>query len=288
MTTAAGTTAQDHVIDGPHGALRVRVYGPADRPPVAGLVWVHGGGFAYGDIDMPEAHWVASSLATEGVVVVSVDYQLAPPIEDSPDDAGTERTGPGVRFPVASEEVTAAFRWAVVHAAELGVVPERWSLGGGSAGANLSAGAALRLRDEGGSQPSSLVLVYPVLHRELPPQRAELEAKVATLPPEEAFTAGETRAMNLNYVGDETLLDSPYAFPGGHDLEGLPPTFILNSETDSLRSSGELFASELAAAGVDVFVMKEKGTRHGHLNEPDNPLARRSLDRIRAWLQSEH
>jgi acetyl esterase/lipase len=287
MTAAASTTAQDHVIDGPHGGLRVRVYRPADQSSIAGLVWVHGGGFAYGDIDMPEAHWVASSLATMGVAMISVDYQLAPPLEDVPDDA-TERTGLGVRFPVASEEVTAAFRWATAHSAELGVVPERWSLGGGSAGGNLSAGAALRLRDEGGPQPCSLVLVYPVLHRELPPHRTELAAKVAALPPEDVFTAEEAMAMNLNYVGNESLLDSPYAFPGGHDLEGLPPTFILNSDSDSLRSSGELFASELAAAGVDVFVMRETGSRHGHLNQPDNPLAQRSLDRIRAWLHSQH
>ena len=58
----------------------VRVY-PADvatARPTAGLVWAHGGGFAAGDLDMPEADWVARSLAERGITVISVDYALAP------------------------------------------------------------------------------------------------------------------------------------------------------------------------------------------------------------------
>ena len=44
---------------------------PADSPPGmiangAGLVWAHGGGFAGGDLDMPEADGVARALAARG------------------------------------------------------------------------------------------------------------------------------------------------------------------------------------------------------------------------------
>lgn len=112
----------------------------------------------------------------------------------------------------------------------------------------------------------------------------QLAEKVATLPWEASFPPEITLAMNLNYVGDEAQLANPYAFPGGHDPQGLPPTFILNSDHDRLRSSGEAYASELAAAGVDVLVLRENGTRHGHLNEPDNPAAPVSIERMSAWL----
>ena len=57
-----------------------------------------------------------------------------------------------------------------------------------------------------------------------------------------------------------------------------------NSEFDSLRSSGEAYAGELAASGVDVAVLREIGTHHGHLNQPDTPAAIRSIERVAAWL----
>ena len=271
----------DRILDGPHGPLRVRTYAPSGiGSPVAGLVWVHGGAVAFGDLDMPEADRVARSIAAAGIPVVSVDYQLAG-TSGFPADAGVEAKG-GVLFPVASEEVSAAFEWAVANA-DLGVPAGCWSLGGASAGANLSAGAALRQRDEGRPQPRSILLAYPLAHAELPPHRPELATKVAALPQPD-FPPEAVRAINLNYVGDETALGHPYAFAGGQDLHGLPPVLILNSDADSLRSSGELFASELAAAGVDVLLLREDGTRHGHLNEPDAPGARRSITRILAWL----
>lgn len=272
---------EDRLLDGPHGDLRVRVYEPvagADR--VAGLVWVHGGAFMYGDLDMPEADWVARRLADVGVVVVSVDYRLAPDL-DYRDPAGAAAPD-GVRFPVASEEVTFAYGWA--RDAGLGVGSEQWSLGGASAGGNLAAGASLRLRDAGGPQPRSIVLAYPVAHYELPAPSPELAEKIAALPFDRDFPPEAMRAMGANYLGDSGLPISPYAHPGGQDLRGLPPTFVVTSDHDALRSSGEAYCAELAAAGVDVLLVREDSTYHGHLNEPDTAGAARSIARLAAWL----
>ena len=276
----------DRVLAGPHGDLRVRVYEPApDAGRVAGLVWAHGGAFMHGDLDMPEADWVARSLAGAGVVVVSVDYQLAPAFDYR--DPVVPGTPGGARFPVASEEVTFAWGWA--RDAGLGVGPERWSLGGASAGGNLAAGAALRLRDARGPQPRSVVLAYPVAHYELPAASPELAAKIAALPPDRDFPPEAMRAMGANYLGagdlgDSDLPISPYAHPGGQDLRGLPPTFVLTSDHDALRSSGEAYGAELAAAGVDVLLVREDSTYHGHLNEPGTAGAARSITRLAAWL----
>lgn len=270
-------------VPGPHGDIPLRVY-PAtasDAALLPALVWAHGGGFAWGDLDMPEAHWVSQQLAARGITVVSVDYRLAPVSAALTD---SEPARDGVLFPVASEEVTAAFRWAVEHAAEYGIDPDRVSLGGASAGGNLAAGVSLRLRDAGGVQPASLLLAYPLVHGALPEPAPELAQKIAVLPADARFEPDDVRAMNLNYVGDPVHLDNAYAFPGGHALAGLPPTFVLNSEHDSLRASGQAFAAELALAGVDVAVYREPGTRHGHLNEPENPGAQASIRRMAAWL----
>lgn len=270
-------------IPGPHGAIPLRVYRATatDARPSPALVWAHGGGFAWGDLEMPEAHWVSQELAARGVTVVSVDYRLAPVSAALTD---SEPARPGVLFPVASEEVAAAFLWATEHAADLGIDGDRLSLGGASAGGDLAAGVALRLRDAGGPQPASLMLAYPLVHAVLPEPAAELAQKITVLPPDARFEPDDVRAMNLNYVGDPAELGNPYAFPGGHDLAGLPPTFVLNSEHDNLRSSGQAFAAELALAGVDVTLCREPGTRHGHLNEPENPGAQASIRRMAAWL----
>lgn len=275
----------DRQIAGPHGPLALRVY-DSEATDGPGLVWLHGGGFAFGDLDMPEAHWVGQQLAARGITVVSVGYQLAPQFELRGSPAVGR--GTGAHFPVASEEVAAAFEWVHAHAAELGIDPDRLSLGGASAGGNLAAGASLRLRDAGGVQPASVLLAYPTLHAALPEPTPELAAKIARLDAGSAFPPASVRAMNLNYVRDEALLVDPYAFPGGHDLAGLPPTFILNSDHDSLRSSGEAYASELAAAGVDLLLLREPGTKHGHLNQPNEPAATTSINRIAAWLCPGH
>ncbi|WP_418274982.1 alpha/beta hydrolase [Isoptericola jiangsuensis] len=285
----------DRTVAGPHGDLRLRLYRPADGvTPVAGIVWAHGGAFYRGDLDMHEAEGVARALAARGVVVVSVDYALVPPFEG----AGRAPAQPAraVRFPVPSHEMAFAYAWAT--SADLGVDPHCWSIGGASAGGNLAAGASLRLRDAAAGVPDvapapsgttapvprSVVLAYPVAHHELPAASDELLAKVRTISPDESFPPPRTRAMNDNYLGHDRGPDSPYAFPGGQDLRGLPPTMVVTSDRDVLRATGEAYAAELAAAGTDVLLVREDGTRHGHLNQPQDPGCGRSIARIAAWL----
>jgi len=307
--TSDAVRTVEHVLDGPHGDLRVRVYDvPAGTTPVAGLVWAHGGAFMHGDLDMPEADHVARTLAGRGVVVVSVDYTLVPAVDYREALAVGDLTGglaavlaaDGTRFPVASREVAFAFAWAT--GADLGVPAGRWSLGGASAGGNLAAGAALRLRDAAGGHddaapvppsctvrptPRSVVLAYPVAHYELPTPWPELAAKISALPPDRNFPPAAVRAMNDNYLGHDGGPEVQYAFPGGQDLRGLPPHLVVNSDHDALRSSGETYAAELAAAGTDVMVVREDSTTHGHLNQPDDPGCARSLARLTAWLTAD-
>jgi acetyl esterase len=288
-------------LDGPHGELRVRQYAPDGVTPVAGLVWAHGGAFYRGDLDMHEADGVARAWAARGVVVVSVDYSLAPRFDGEDrgpvPGAGSGRTD--ARFPVASEEVAFAFAWATT--ADLGVPAGHWSLGGASAGGNLAAGASLRLRDAAAGVPDvvptpsgttppaprSVVLAYPVAHYVLPEPSDELRTKALALHPDESFPPPRTKAMNDNYLGHDRGPESPYAFAGGQDLRGLPPTMIVTSDRDVLRSSGEAYAAELAAAGTDVWLVREDGTRHGHLSQPQDPGCARSISRIAAWLTSD-
>jgi len=284
------TETHDVDLTGGDHDFRVRVY-PAAEPNGGLLVWAHGGAFMFGDLAMPEADQVGRRLSESGVTVVSVDYTLAPldalselppppPGAEipSPDQiaAQADASRPRARFPVASLQLVAAFDWAVANAARFGADPARVAIGGGSAGGNLAAGAAMRLRDRGEALPHAVALVYPVAHAPLPPANDALEALLAEIPEFLTFPPSATTAINRNYLGD-AVDDRGYAFPGGHDLTGYPPTLIVNAESDRLRASGEAFAAELALAGVDVSVVRMPGALHGFLNEVGDPAAERTL-----------
>lgn len=114
----------------------------------------------------------------------------------------------------------------------------------------------------------------------MPDANAELEAKLAGLPRALTFPPESTSAINANYLG-EAAPDEIYAFPGGHDMTGLAPTLIVTADRDRLRASGEAFAAELALAGVDVCVVRQRGALHGFLNEVGDPAAESTLRWIR-------
>jgi acetyl esterase/lipase len=254
---------------GPHGPVPVRIYTPTKYLPAAApcLVWLHGGGFIGGDLDMHEADWTAREVcAAAGAVVVSVDYRLA--VGD-------------VCYPVPHDDTVAAVTWVRERAEDLGVDPARITIGGASAGGNLTAGAVVKLRDRDGWVPAALALVYPVLHARVPSPSPSLTAALAELPPVFHTPPGEERPLTENYLGGPLSSADGYAFAANAILDRLCPTLVLNAEYDNLRPSGEAFTAALALAGVDVLQLTVRGMLHGFLNLPAEVApVRRCLDLI--------
>ena len=254
---------------GPHGPVPVRIYTPSEHLPAGApcLVWLHGGGFIGGDLDMHEADWTAREVcAAAGSVVVSVDYRLA--------------VG-GVCYPVPHDDTVAAVTWVRDRAEDLGVDPARITIGGASAGGNLTAGAVVKLRDRDGWVPAALALVYPVLHARVPSPLPSLAAVLAELPPVFHTPPGEERPLTENYLGGPLSSADGYAFAANAILDRLCPTLVLNAEYDNLRPSGEAFTAALALAGVDVLQLTVRGMLHGFLNLPaEVEPVRRCLDLI--------
>ncbi|KQO63726.1 alpha/beta hydrolase [Curtobacterium sp. Leaf261] len=258
-TTSTSTVSiTDHDLG---SGVAVRTYVPG-ASATAGLVWAHGGGFVHGDLDMPEADWVARTLAGLGIAVVSVDYRLA---------------GGSVHFPIPVDDVVGAWVWATSAEGPDHALP--WSIGGASAGANLALAAALRLRDGDGAPgdrpgPESVVLVYPTLHAYQPPGEV---GDATDFPPPQILD------MYRRYVGS---LDDvpPLATPGEVDPTGLPRTLVVAAGNDGLRPSAEGFVRALAAAGVGHELDLVETARHGFLNRPDDEEAAPAVERIAAWL----
>ncbi|SMH48560.1 Acetyl esterase/lipase [Rathayibacter oskolensis] len=262
-----GVAVSDARVDGPHGAIPLRVYEPAVEPGRA-LLWVHGGGFQAGSIDMPESHVVAAELAARAECrVVSVDYRLA---------------DGEVTFPVPLDDVHAAW----LHLREQTPSATPVALGGASAGAALALAAALRVRDAGLQLPDHLLLAYPFVHFPNPSVDDAVARELMTLPAILRFPPASIEAMVRTYVGRLSDLP-PHALPGAAPLGGLPPTSVMVAEFDELRGSAELLLRQLAEAGAAVTGYLAHGMPHGHLNRtPALPEVDRSLAFFAAQLRT--
>ncbi|MDJ1114258.1 alpha/beta hydrolase fold domain-containing protein [Microbacterium dauci] len=266
------------------GLVRVYPAGLAERP-TPGLLWLHGGGFAGGDLDMPEADHVARTLASAGITVCSVDYRLAPLPAGSP---APETSRVRAHYPAASDDALTAWEWMLTESATLGVDPARLAIGGASAGGNIAAGATLRLVHSGRTAPALVMLAYPTLLAVQPDPDAALRRALDAQPAADRFGPDVVLPMYENYLGGPVDAAPIAAIPGratADELADFPPTLIVAGEVDELRVSSEHFARTLADAGRSVDHIVEPGTDHGYLNRPaDGPAASLTLDRFAARL----
>lgn len=267
-------TPLEDVVDGPHGKVPVRVYRPEGLKhdsPLPLVMWMHGGGWVEFGHDTPEGDLEAIEVCQRlGAVVVSPDYRLA--LE-------------GVYYPAPVDDILAAWRWALDNCAAWGATPERTALGGGSAGANLAAGAALRLRDEGGPLPTVLILNVPPLHPYLPPLTPQ-ERDELHLSSDEAEQLWRTglRLGFENYMGCPADEAPVYAAPGIADPAGLPPTLLIACEYDVLRASARVYAESLSRAGVKHKYLLYPGVGHGHTVAAWLPEAQQTYEEMAKWL----
>lgn len=144
---------EDYDLPADAGCLiRVRVYRPVPPvQPVPALLYFHGGGFVFYDIDDYDGFCRFLAISA-GIVVVAVNYRKAPEH----------------RFPTPYVDAMAALKWLYANVSVLHIDNQRIAVGGDSVGGNLAAYLAntckrdihLRLQ----------LLLYPVLvfNREFP------------------------------------------------------------------------------------------------------------------------
>jgi acetyl esterase len=193
------------------------------------------------------------------------------------------RLAPEAKFPAAADDCLAATRWAVANAAALGADPGRVVIAGDSAGGNLAAVTALRLRDEGGPALLGQLLIYPVTDYIEPGTPSMIE---------NAEGYGLTRdgmAWFWNhYLEDPSHGAHPHASPlRSNDLSGLPPALVVTAEYDPLRDEGEFYADRLRQAGVPTQMKRWDGMNHGFFFWPGVvDRAGEAMDEACAWVRS--
>jgi acetyl esterase len=234
----------DRTIDGPGGPVALRFYTPrglAGRSPA--LVFLHGGGWIYGDLDSHDA--TCRFLAEEAQVrVIAVDYRLAP---EAP-------------FPAAVDDVLAAWSWITEHAAGLGIDPDRIAVGGDSAGGNLAAVIAQQTVQAGEPSPAFQLLIYPAT------DFSTTSASRLTYADGFFLTKAFMDLAEENYlVGGEDKTD-PRLSPLHGDVTGVAPAYVVTAGFDPLVDEGEAYVEKLRAAGVPVEHVREDGLIHGFVN----------------------
>jgi acetyl esterase len=235
------------VVDGAEGDLPARLYTPSSRlgaDPVPTLLFLHGGGWVYGDL---ESHDAACRFLAEhsGVQVLAVDYRLAP---EHP-------------LPAAVEDARAAHRWLVKNTDRVNADPDRLAVGGDSAGGNLAALVALAAAEEGLPLKAQL-LVYPATDFSEKSRSREL------------FREGF-------FLSDRFMVQcEDWYLPQGHDRTdpaasvlltdplpaGIAPAHVITAGFDPLRDEGEAYAARLAEHGVDVTHKRYSSMIHGFFN----------------------
>ena len=246
-----------HVEDVDAAGVPCRLYLPA-RASGGAILFLHGGGFVFGDLDThdPQARRMANRT---GLAVLAVDY----------------RRPPEHRFPAAPADVDAALAWLVGAAPALGLDVSRLVALGDSAGGNLALVAALR----NPNVFAATVLVYPFID---PRQRYDSYRREAGgLGADEAAWYWQQYARSADDYADPDLapIDS-------EALHTLPPTLVVAAEHDPLVDEDVDLARRLEAAGVSTTLSTYPGMIHGFWRRPEQfDAAEESLAEIADFLR---
>jgi acetyl esterase len=240
---AVGSVA-DLMVEGAAGELPARLYTPEVAGPAPLLVFLHGGGFMFGDLESYDG--VCRVLCRHGgMMVLAVEYRLAP---EHP-------------FPAPVEDARAALRWAFGHTDELGADSLRVAIGGDSAGGSLSAVVSQLAARDGGPAPALQVLIYPAIDPGHAYRSVELFADGFFLTRTEMDFFDEAYAGG---IADDPA--DPRRYPLVGDLSGLATAYVVTAGFDPLRDEGEAYGAALEAAETPTLVRRYPSLIHGFIN----------------------
>ena len=230
-------------VPSPLGQVRCELFaapGPHQGRPV--LVYIHGGGFTVGTAG--DTAYITSRIADEtGMLVVSVDYRLAP---EWP-------------FPAGLDDILAVLAWLRRHAAEIGGNPEFIAVGGDSAGGNFAAAVPHKARDEGVRPPEAAILLCPITDFNV----EQYESFERLAPLGIVYDTAFVGFVRGAYVVHHALWSHPHVSPALGDLSAYPPTLVVSGEVDPMIDDNTSFVRRLEGAGRTVTHLVGKQMPHG-------------------------
>lgn len=228
--------------------IPIRIFYPENRKHEEHVIYIHGGGWALGDVDTYTSACV--NLANHlNRVVYLIDYRKAP---EHP-------------YPAAFEDCLQVVK--VLQESAVEGKKKKWILMGDSAGGNLAAAVSLKLRQEESPLPYKQVLIYPLTYWEHT-EESPFDS-IRTNGYDYGLTIKKITEYMEMYVPDEEERKSPYVSPlMAEDLSNQPDTLIITAEFDPLRDEGEKYGQSLKAAGNHVEIRRILESVHGFITYP--------------------
>jgi len=219
---------REEMVAGGAGPIKARLYDTTEDDARPALVYYHGGGFVFGDLESHDA--LCRRLAHYSELrVIAIDYRLAP---EHP-------------FPAAVDDAAAAFADVAARHRQFGVDPARLAVGGDSAGANLATVTARACARRGLSAPKFQLLFYPVTQSTKSTLSREKYADGYFLTKESMdWFDGHYLPQGVDRH-DERV--SPLLTPPPRNLA---PALVVTAGFDPLMDEGRDYAMQLKAAGV--------------------------------------
>jgi acetyl esterase len=215
---------------------------PKGTPPFPVVLYLHGGGWAFGSAR--SVRKVGMTFAAHGRLAVLLNYRLAP---EHP-------------FPAALDDVATAIQWLGKHASAYGGETDKVAIGGDSSGANLALAAAIRGPDDLRRRMSALLLLYGVYDLAGALDRAHHHPGLVL--------------QVRNYIGTRPMSD-PLVSPLFARFPPLPPCLLLEGGADAFVSGeAAALAKALAAAGIDHEYASCPTCRTRSCNASTSPAAR--------------
>lgn len=228
--------------------IPIRIFYPENRKHEEHVIYIHGGGWALGDVDTYTSACV--NLANHlNRVVYLIDYRKAPEYP----------------YPAAFEDCLQAVK--ILQDSAVEGKKKKWILMGDSAGGNLAAAVSLKLREEELTLPYKQVLIYPLTYWEHS-EESPFDS-VRTNGYDYGLTIKKISEYMEMYVPDEEDRKSPYVSPlMADDLSNQPDTLVITAEFDPLRDEGEEYGRALKAAGNQVEIRRILDSVHGFITYP--------------------
>lgn len=242
--TAPVAIVRDETVEGGAGPIKARLYDVEDGAARPTLVYYHGGGFVFGDLDSHDALCRRLALAGE-IRVIAVDYRLAPEYP----------------FPAAPDDAFAAFSDIAARSRRFGVDPQRIALGGDSAGANLATVTARRAARDGAPPVKFQLLFYPVTQTSHSTPSRERFADGYFLTKESIdWFDGHYLPPEVDRL-DERVSPLLAAAP-----KNVAPALVVTAGFDPLKDEGRDYAEALMAAGALVRHVDYPDQIHGFVS----------------------
>ncbi len=233
-------------IRGRHGNIPLQLYYPFSDPPFPLILFFHGGGWVYGNLQThdPMCRRIAQDT---GAIVLAVGYRLAP----------------FFKYPTALEDCYDAYLWAVENTTTLKANPEKVIVMGDSAGGNLATALSLMDRDLGHQLITQQILLYPVTSGKLDQPSIDQNAYAPVL------TKSMMQCFVAHYARGQADIRESYFSPLlAQDLSHLPPALIVTCEYDPLHDQAQMYAQRLQEAATPVELVDYSGTVHAFMSFP--------------------